>query len=90
MLLTYLKVVRAVFNQTRNVSSNDLLSRLMIDGMSDRFRLSQQRLTNSVYFFFNALHTLNALFQNAPVFILFFFHLLLPQHVRLAPQVVPR
>ena len=90
MLLTFLEVVRAVFNQTRKVSRNDLLSRRMKDGMSDRFRLSQQRLTNSVYFFFNALHTLEALFRNASVFLLFFFHLLLPQLVRLAPQVFPR
>jgi len=90
MILTFLEVVRAVFNQTRNVSRNDLLSRLMKDCMSDRFRLSQQRYTHSVYFFFNALHTLEALFRNASVFLLFFFHLLLPQLVRLAPQVVPR
>ena len=90
VLLTFLEVVQAVFNQTRNISRNNLLSRLMKDGLSDRFRLSQQRLKSIFYLLFDALHHLEALFRNASVFLLFFFHLLIPKIVRLAPQVVPR
>ena len=62
----------------------------MKDGMSDRFSLSQQRLKSISHLLFDALHQLEALLCNASVFLLFLFHLLLPQLDRLAPQVIPR